>query len=128
LACTAAGNNFELVIAVAIAAYGATSGQALSGVGRPIELPSSSLWRATRAVCVSKVISQWHGKLPKLVGELLGGVASGGGGYLVIGGHFYKIPPRPLAVETIARAVAPHVGAPISNHGLGQKIHNLFAQ
>ncbi len=61
-----------------------------------------------------------------LVGKLIGGLAQGGGGWLVVGAHAYKIPPRPLAVAAIARAAAPYLSAPIENAGVSEQLRNML--
>ncbi len=77
------------------------------------------------------VIAQLHTlpggiDLPDLVGKLIGGAAAGGNGWLVIGDHFYPIPPREPVLQAIARALAPHVGKPVQNHELGQRLRRTL--
>lgn len=65
--------------------------------------------------------------LPDLVGKLIGGAAAGGNGWLVIGDHFFPIPPREPALQAIARTLAPHVGKPVQNHELGQRLRRTLS-
>ena len=87
----------------------------------------SRIYVTNRHANTVSVIAQLHVTpadlhLPDLVGKLIGGAASGGNGWLVIGDHFYPIPPREPALQAVARALAPHVGKPVQNHELGQRL------
>ncbi|MFL0174211.1 hypothetical protein [Mycobacterium sp. SMC-13] len=92
----------------------------------------SRIYVTNRHANTVSVIAQLHVTpadlhLPDLVGKLIGGAASGGNGWLVIGDHFYPIPPREPALQAVARALAPHVGKPVQNHELGQRLRRTLS-
>ncbi len=92
----------------------------------------SRIYVTNRHANTVSVIAQLHVTpadlhLPDLVGKLVSGAASGGNGWLVIGDHFYPIPPREPALQAIARALAPHVGKPVQNHELGQRLRRTLS-
>ena len=60
-----------------------------------------------------------------IVGTLLGGVARGSSGGVVIGKHFIPIPPRSPVMAFILGAAAPYLGGAIENPQLGQLIQQL---
>jgi YVTN family beta-propeller protein len=84
----------------------------------------TNFWEGTVSV-LAKTYKWDPPHLPDMVGHLIGGVANGGGGWLIIGDHCYKIPPRPLALFTIARAAAPFLSKPIVNRKLGEQLRKL---
>ena len=61
----------------------------------------------------------------ELMADLFGAVSVGGGGWVVIGKHFYPVPPRPLEITAFARAVAPLLGQPIENPELAEQFRVL---
>lgn len=67
----------------------------------------------------------WKGKVPELVGSVFGGAAAGGGGWIVIGGKFYRIPPRSPLLVRIAQIAGPHLERPIENQALAAKMRTL---
>jgi len=61
-----------------------------------------------------------------LVGKVFGGADVGAGGFIVIGNHFYKIPPHSPLLTNIARAAAPRLGRAIVNRRLGRELRNVL--
>jgi YVTN family beta-propeller protein len=75
---------------------------------------------------ISQVVQFPDLDLPELVGQTSGGVDVGGGGWLVIGGHFYKIPPRSPVLSAIMRAAAPHVARGVENRALATELQRVL--
>jgi hypothetical protein len=59
-------------------------------------------------------------------GHLIGGVASDGGGYVVIGGHVVPIPPRSPAAALLERAVSLHDAEAHEDNAIGEQVLKLF--
>ena len=62
---------------------------------------------------------------PNLVGQLFGGVAVDGGGWLVVGGHFIPIPPRSPIMPMLLRTAGRYLGQAIENRELGEQLRTL---
>jgi hypothetical protein len=53
---------------------------------------------------------------------VFGGAAAGAGGWLVIGNHFYQIPPRSPLLECIARVAGPWLLRPIEHSQVTEQL------
>ena len=73
----------------------------------------------------------WKGpKIDQIVAEILAGVAEDGGGYVIINGHIYKIPPRGPEREIVQALIAFEAAKGISGQagkGLRNSIMNTIA-
>ena len=62
---------------------------------------------------------------PELVGELFGGIAVDGAGWLVVGGHFIPIPPRSPIMPMLLRMAGRYLCHAIENRELGEHLSEL---
>ncbi|MCX8558573.1 hypothetical protein OS121_26335 [Mycolicibacterium mucogenicum] len=63
--------------------------------------------------------------LKDLVGKTVGGVDRGGGGGIIIGGHYIPIPPRSPIWAKILRAAQPYLDHGVDSPQLGQLVEQL---
>lgn len=63
--------------------------------------------------------------LKDLVGKTVGGVDRGGGGGIIIGGHYIPIPPRSPIWARILRAAQPYLDRGVDSPQLGQIVEQL---
>lgn len=58
--------------------------------------------------------------IPELVGEIFGGIASDGGGFIIVGGKIIRVPPRSPVIEILNALIALEAASDVSEERLKQ--------
>lgn len=96
------------------------------GPGRTPAYVTNAYYGIDDLEIVSEVVTLPHPGRDYLVGKLFGGVAVDGGGWIVVGNHIFKVPPRPGDAAAFVDAIAPFLGHSIENPEIGARLRDSF--